>query len=102
MFTEQLFIYDDTYCCLAAHDGVDFFLFFFDSYVCFRLEIAPAEELVEKMSNLARNLRAAPFERAFNALINGTTGDLEPVTLNYRQNEQACECHGICFFFLIY
>lgn len=49
---------------------------------------APGAELVEKMSNLGRHLRAAPFEKAFNALVDGTTSNVKPVTLNYRKNEQ--------------
>ena len=48
----------------------------------------PAEQLVEKVSNLGRNLYGAPFLKALTALVDGTTEQFKPVTLHYRDHEQ--------------
>mmetsp|Transcript_51699 Transcript_51699/g.76619 ORF Transcript_51699/g.76619 Transcript_51699/m.76619 type:complete len:312 (-) Transcript_51699:1455-2390(-) len=49
---------------------------------------APAEELIEKLSNIGRHIFAAPFHRALTALVEGTTADCPPLNLAYRPTEQ--------------
>lgn len=46
------------------------------------------EELVTLMGEVKRNILAAPFEEAFDALLNKSSSKLKPTVLNYRPKEQ--------------
>ncbi|CAM9155071.1 unnamed protein product [Ectocarpus sp. 6 AP-2014] len=47
----------------------------------------PAEQLLKSLTELKRNLMAAPFDRAFDALREGRGGSVPPAAIPWRKNE---------------
>lgn len=76
---------DEIYPKMVANDAEDNY----DLTLTFNLDDLPMkrEELIQKVSELRTSLMGAPFKRCFDSLVAGSSKNLKPMTIPFREDE---------------